>query len=98
VSILIDNAGGGGGSIFNVETDFEYLGMISDVPIALIARPTLPASNFRELMAWIGQNKGKINVGKPPDVQKKLNDALKIRRLGIARWSPIIKAAGVYAD
>ena len=96
VTILVDNLGGGGGSIgankvakaapdghtlllhhismatmpalirnlpFNVETDFEYLGMISDVPMALISKPTLPASNFAELMAWIGQNKGKINLG-----------------------------------
>ncbi|HWI79008.1 MAG TPA: tripartite tricarboxylate transporter substrate-binding protein [Ramlibacter sp.] len=96
VTIVIENAGGGGGSIgankvakanpdghtlllhhismatmptlvrnlpFNVETDFEYLGMISDVPMALIGKPGLPAANFKELMAWIGRNKGKINLG-----------------------------------
>ena len=28
-----------------------------------IARPTLRANNFKELTAWIGQNKGKINLG-----------------------------------
>jgi tripartite-type tricarboxylate transporter receptor subunit TctC len=48
---------------FNVETDFEYLGMISDVPMALIGKPSLPAANFKELRAWIAQNKGKINLG-----------------------------------
>jgi tripartite-type tricarboxylate transporter receptor subunit TctC len=96
VSILIENIGGGGGSIgankvakaapdghtlllhhismatmptlvrnipFKVETDFEYLGMISDVPMALIGKPTLQAANFKELTAWVGQNKGKINLG-----------------------------------
>ena len=42
--------------------DFEYLGMINDVPMTLIARPTLPASNFAELRKWIDANKGKINL------------------------------------
>jgi tripartite-type tricarboxylate transporter receptor subunit TctC len=48
---------------FKVETDFEYLGMINDVPMTLIAKPTLPANNYKELTAWINQNKGKINLG-----------------------------------
>jgi len=48
---------------FKVETDFEYLGMVNDVPMTLIGRPTLPANNYRELAAWINENKGKINLG-----------------------------------
>lgn len=48
---------------FKVETDFEYLGMVNDVPMTLIGRPSLPASNYKELATWIGQNKGKINLG-----------------------------------
>jgi tripartite-type tricarboxylate transporter receptor subunit TctC len=48
---------------FNVETDFEYLGMINDVPMTLIGKPKLPASNFKELTTWINANKGKINLG-----------------------------------
>ncbi|MDH4446384.1 MAG: tripartite tricarboxylate transporter substrate-binding protein [Acidovorax sp.] len=48
---------------FNVPTDFEYLGMINEVPMTLIARPSMPANNFKELTAWIQQNKGKINLG-----------------------------------
>ena len=48
---------------FKVETDFEYLGMVNDVPMTLIGRPSLPASNFKELATWIGQNKGRINLG-----------------------------------
>jgi len=47
---------------FKVESDFEYLGMINDVPMTLIGRPTLPPNNYKELTAWIGQNKGKINL------------------------------------
>ncbi|MES2949180.1 MAG: tripartite tricarboxylate transporter substrate-binding protein [Pseudomonadota bacterium] len=48
---------------FKVETDFEYLGMVNDVPMTLIGRPSLPAKNYKELAVWIGQNKGKINLG-----------------------------------
>jgi len=48
---------------FKVESDFEYLGMINDVPMTVIARPTLPANNYKELVSWINQNKGKINLG-----------------------------------
>jgi tripartite-type tricarboxylate transporter receptor subunit TctC len=42
--------------------DFEYLGMINDVPMTLIGRPTLPAANFAELRKWVDANKGKINL------------------------------------
>ncbi|MCC2632308.1 MAG: Tripartite tricarboxylate transporter family receptor [Ramlibacter sp.] len=48
---------------FKVESDFEYLGLINDVPMTLIGKPALPASNFKELTAWINANKGKINLG-----------------------------------
>ncbi|TFZ06545.1 tripartite tricarboxylate transporter substrate binding protein BugD [Ramlibacter henchirensis] len=47
---------------FKVESDFEYLGMVNDVPMTLIGRPTLPPNNYRELTGWLGQNKGKINL------------------------------------
>ena len=47
---------------YNTADDFEYLGMVNDVPMTLIGRPTLPANNFKELMTWIDQNKGKINL------------------------------------
>jgi len=48
---------------FNVESDFEYLGMINDVPMTVIAKPTLPAKNYKEFTAWLNANKGKINLG-----------------------------------
>ena len=48
---------------FKVEGDFEYLGMINDVPMTVISRPTLPANNYKELVGWVNQNKGKINLG-----------------------------------
>ena len=42
--------------------DFEYLGMVNEVPMTLVGRSTLPASNFAELRTWINANKGKINL------------------------------------
>ena len=48
---------------FDVEKDFEYLGLINDVPMTVIGRPTLEANNFKELVSWVNQNKGKINLG-----------------------------------
>ena len=48
---------------FKVESDFEYLGMINEVPMTVITRPTLPAKNFKELREWLNSHKGKINLG-----------------------------------
>ena len=48
---------------FKVDSDFEYVGMINDVPMTLIGKPSLPANNFKELSAWVNANKGKINLG-----------------------------------
>ena len=48
---------------FKVDSDFEYLGIVNDVPMTLIGRPSLPAKNYKELATWIDQNKGKINLG-----------------------------------
>ena len=42
--------------------DFEFLGMVNDVPMTLIGRPSLPAANYAELVKWLEANKGKINL------------------------------------
>ncbi len=42
--------------------DFEYVGMINEVPMTVVGRPTLPANNMAELLKWLEQNKGKINL------------------------------------
>jgi tripartite-type tricarboxylate transporter receptor subunit TctC len=48
---------------FKIDSDFEYLGMINEVPMTVISKPTLPAKNYKELVVWLNQNKGKINLG-----------------------------------
>ncbi|MFG6415687.1 tripartite tricarboxylate transporter substrate-binding protein [Roseateles sp. DC23W] len=42
--------------------DFEYLGLVNEVPMTLIGRSTLPANNYAELAKWLEANKGKINL------------------------------------
>jgi tripartite-type tricarboxylate transporter receptor subunit TctC len=47
---------------FKTLDDFEFLGMVNDVPMTLIGRPTLAANNFAELRTWMNANKGKVNL------------------------------------
>ncbi|MEP6721154.1 MAG: tripartite tricarboxylate transporter substrate-binding protein [Variovorax sp.] len=47
---------------YNYETDFEYLGLINDVPMTVVGKPQLEAKNFKELRDWIGKNGGKVNL------------------------------------
>ncbi|WBY03773.1 tripartite tricarboxylate transporter substrate-binding protein [Ramlibacter tataouinensis] len=42
--------------------DFEYVGMVNEVPMTVIGRPTLPANNYAELTKWLEANKGKVNL------------------------------------
>jgi len=47
---------------YDTLVDFEYLGMVNDVPMTIVARPTLPANTMPELVKWLEANKGKINL------------------------------------
>jgi len=93
--VVIDNAGGAGGTLgaakaaraandgytlmvhqislatspslysklpYKALEDFEYLGLINEVPMTLISKKTLPAGNFAELRKWLEDNRGKINL------------------------------------
>jgi tripartite-type tricarboxylate transporter receptor subunit TctC len=42
--------------------DFEYLGMINDVPMTLIGKPQLPANTYRDFENYIRANAGKLNI------------------------------------
>ena len=42
--------------------DFEYLGLINEVPMTLVARPSMAAANYGELAKWINANKEKVNL------------------------------------
>jgi tripartite-type tricarboxylate transporter receptor subunit TctC len=42
--------------------DFEYLGMVSEVPMTLIGKPQLPANTYRDFENYIRANAGKLNI------------------------------------
>jgi tripartite-type tricarboxylate transporter receptor subunit TctC len=47
---------------FNPQTDFEMVGLVVDVPMAVVARADFPAANFKELVAHVKKEKDKINL------------------------------------
>ena len=49
--------------LYNSATDFAPIGLVGDLPLVLIARPNLPASNFQEFVAWAKANSGSLQFG-----------------------------------
>jgi tripartite-type tricarboxylate transporter receptor subunit TctC len=47
---------------YDTMNDFEYVGLVNEVPMTVVGRANLPANNFAELRTWLNNNKGKINL------------------------------------
>ena len=47
---------------FNPLNDYEYIGLVVDVPMTLIGRKDLPPNTFKELLPYIKSNAQKINL------------------------------------
>ena len=47
---------------FDPLSDFDYVGLINDVPMTLVGKRNLPADNFKELRGYIEKNKDKISL------------------------------------
>ena len=47
---------------FKTLDDFEFLGMINEVPMTLIGKPQLPANTYRDFENYIKTNAGKLNI------------------------------------
>ena len=45
---------------FNPLNDFDYIGLINDVPMTLIARGNFPAKDFKEFLEHVKKNKDKV--------------------------------------
>jgi tripartite-type tricarboxylate transporter receptor subunit TctC len=42
--------------------DFEFLGMVNEVPMTLIGKPQMPANTYRDFENYIRANAGKLNI------------------------------------
>jgi tripartite-type tricarboxylate transporter receptor subunit TctC len=49
--------------LYNAATDFTPVGLIAEVPIALIVRKDLPVSNLKEFVAYAKKNQDKMSYG-----------------------------------
>ncbi|MEO7885393.1 MAG: tripartite tricarboxylate transporter substrate-binding protein [Polaromonas sp.] len=47
---------------YKVLEDFEFLGMINEVPMTIIGKPQLAANNYRDFENYIRTNAGKLNI------------------------------------
>lgn len=45
---------------YNAMNDFEPIGLVTDVPMTLVARKDFPAKDFKELLAYVKANKEKV--------------------------------------
>ena len=48
---------------YDVVNDFDHLGRITDVPMTLVSKSTLPAKNVTELLQWIRTTNDKVSYG-----------------------------------
>ncbi len=46
---------------YDAVKDFEMIGLVTDAPMSVIARPDFPAKDFAEVMAYVKKNKDKVN-------------------------------------
>jgi tripartite-type tricarboxylate transporter receptor subunit TctC len=47
---------------FDPLKDFEYVGLINDVPMTLLVRPGLPVNSVKELTAYVKANRDKVTL------------------------------------
>ena len=45
---------------FNPLTDFEYIGLVNEVPMTIVAKPAMQAKDLKEFLAYIKANKDKV--------------------------------------
>ena len=46
---------------FNPLTDFEYIGLVNEVPMTIVAKPAMQAKNLQEFLEYAKKNKDKVN-------------------------------------
>lgn len=48
---------------YDTINDFEPIGLVTDVPMTMVAKKDLPPKDFKELIAYVQQNKDKVSYG-----------------------------------
>src|SRR5688500_15454934 len=46
---------------YNPLTDFEYIGLVNEVPMTIIAKPQMPAKTLQDFLEYAKKNKDKVN-------------------------------------
>jgi tripartite-type tricarboxylate transporter receptor subunit TctC len=46
---------------YNPLTDFEYIGLVNEVPMTIIAKPATQAKDFKEFLDYLKKNKDKVS-------------------------------------
>ena len=50
---------------YNLLTDFEPIALVASNPLLITGKKDLPATNLRELVAWLKANPGKVTLAEP---------------------------------
>lgn len=80
---------------FDPLTDFEYIGQVANAPMTLIGRKNLPATNYKELIAYIQKNRDKVTLANAgPGAVSQLCGMLFTSQIGIPLTAIPYKGTG----
>ena len=51
---------------YDLQKDFEPIGLIASIPIVIMANPSVPVKSMAEVLAFAKKQPGKLTVGTPP--------------------------------
>jgi len=51
---------------YDLQKDFEPIGLIASIPIVIMANPSVPVKSMSEVLAFAKKQPGKLTVGTPP--------------------------------
>jgi tripartite-type tricarboxylate transporter receptor subunit TctC len=51
---------------YDLEKDFEPIGLVASIPIVIMAHPSLPVKTMTDIVALAKKEPGKYNIGTPP--------------------------------
>jgi len=51
---------------YDLQKDFEPIGLVASIPIVIMAHPSVPVKSMSDLVALAKKEPGKLNIGTPP--------------------------------